>query len=579
MPYREKIDGLRILVVDDDPVNRQLLQAMLRREGHRVLVAENGADAVEIFLTERPSMVLMDVMMPVMDGYEATRKIKESSGDAFVPVIFLTALTDDESLFKCVQSGGDDFLTKPYNRIILNAKITALARVEQLYGILRKQKDELGYYHEQLRREHAIAERVFMNIIRTGAFDVPNVRCLASPMAIVNGDLVLVAHGPNGRQHAMIGDFTGHGLAAAIGAIPVSDTFYAMTSKGFGIGDIALELNRKLHEKLPTDLFLAACLVELDMGNKLVRVWNGGIPDVLIIPAQNGDLRSIPSRSLPLGIVPNESLQVDIEEHPISQGERVYLYSDGVIEACNPLGEMFSQDGLEACIKANVDRNKLFTEVVRALTEFREAELQNDDITLLEILCDNGLSQGRAEATARRVSRGSAAPDWRLVLTLGPEALQVFDPMELLVPLITAVEELREHRTRLYAILAELYSNALEYGVLGLDPAVKESPEGFSRFYLERERGLACLDHGWVTIDLQCRYGDESGTLAIRVEDSGEGYETSPSDGSSPEDRDYRGRGIALVRSLCDKVSFEGRGRRVAAEFTWRRRHEMRSMN
>lgn len=534
---------------------------------------------MEVFRAERPSMVLMDVMMPVMDGYKATRQIKEHAGNAFVPVIFLTALTDNEALVKCVQSGGDDFLTKPYNRIILNAKISALARVEQLYATLRRQKDELGYYHEQLRREHEIAERVFMNIVGTGGFDVPNIQCLVSPMAIANGDLVLAAPCPNGSQHVMIGDFTGHGLAAAIGAIPVSDTFYAMTSKGFSIGDIVLELNRKLHDKLPTDLFLAACLVELDMEDNALRVWNGGIPDVLIVSEQHGDLRSIPSASLPLGIVENDALQADVEEHPIGQGERVYLYSDGVIEACNRAGEMFSQDRLEECIRANVDRDTLFSEITRALTEFREAESQNDDITMIEILCEDRLPQNGSDVVTRRASRACAGPDWRLALTLGPEALRVFDPMELLVPLVTAVEELREHRTRLYAILAELYSNAVEHGVLALDTCVKETPEGFSRFYRERERGLACLDHGWVVIDLQCKYENENGALTIRVEDSGGGYDTDSAGHLSPESRDYRGRGIALVRSLCNKVSFEERGKRVAAEYTWRRPREMRCMH
>ena len=104
--------------MDGERVNLMVLQAILEHDGHRVLTADNGQEAVERFQAESPDVVLMDVMMPVMDGYEATRRIKAGCGERFVPVIFLTALTDEHALALCIEAGGDDFLTKPYNRVI-----------------------------------------------------------------------------------------------------------------------------------------------------------------------------------------------------------------------------------------------------------------------------------------------------------------------------------------------------------------------------------------------------------------------------------------------------------------------------
>jgi len=110
---------MKILLVDDDATNRLVLSAYLKKDGYDTVVAENGQQAIDVFVKEQPGMILMDVMMPVMDGYEATTRIKEIA-TRFIPIIFLTAMTDEKALSKCVEVGGDDFLTKPYSRVILN---------------------------------------------------------------------------------------------------------------------------------------------------------------------------------------------------------------------------------------------------------------------------------------------------------------------------------------------------------------------------------------------------------------------------------------------------------------------------
>jgi len=121
-----------ILIVDDEPTNCLLLETILLEEGHSVSCAENGREAVKLFEQQRPDLILMDIMMPEMDGYEATRLIKALAGEQFVPVIFLTGITDEYQLARCVECGGDDFLTKPYSKVTLNAKIESLSRQQAM---------------------------------------------------------------------------------------------------------------------------------------------------------------------------------------------------------------------------------------------------------------------------------------------------------------------------------------------------------------------------------------------------------------------------------------------------------------
>lgn len=122
-----ELSRLSVLVVDDTASNRQILAAYLGKMGARVLQAEDGVRAVEMFDRHRPDVVLMDVMMPEMDGLEATRRIKAMS-DYWVPVVFLSALGDTASVVAGLEAGGDDYVAKPFSFVVLNAKLRSLAR-------------------------------------------------------------------------------------------------------------------------------------------------------------------------------------------------------------------------------------------------------------------------------------------------------------------------------------------------------------------------------------------------------------------------------------------------------------------
>lgn len=130
----------KALIVDDEATNRMILQTCLANHGYKIIVAENGQQAIDKFVQESPDIVFMDVMMPIMDGYEATRKIKKISGENFIPVIFLTAITVEEELAQCVAAGGDDFLIKPFSLVLLKARLDAMERIRDLHRTVQTQK-------------------------------------------------------------------------------------------------------------------------------------------------------------------------------------------------------------------------------------------------------------------------------------------------------------------------------------------------------------------------------------------------------------------------------------------------------
>ena len=147
---------LMVLVADDNPADRMILRRLVERLGHQVHEAEHGQQAVELFALHSPDIVLLDALMPTMDGFEAARRIKLHAGEDLVPIIFLTSLTETGALVKCLEAGGDDFLTKPYNPVILEAKIRAFRRMREMHQTLQSQRDVIAGQHAGLLRDQQL---------------------------------------------------------------------------------------------------------------------------------------------------------------------------------------------------------------------------------------------------------------------------------------------------------------------------------------------------------------------------------------------------------------------------------------
>ncbi len=148
----------RILAVDDQPHNLRLLVALLNARGYEVVTAASGAEALEKIGSERPDLVLLDVIMPNMSGYEVCKKIRENPATGVLPVVMITALDPAEERVKGLEAGADDFLSKPINQPELLARVRSLLRIKQLYDTVQEQKAQLGELNRTL--EERVLEQV-----------------------------------------------------------------------------------------------------------------------------------------------------------------------------------------------------------------------------------------------------------------------------------------------------------------------------------------------------------------------------------------------------------------------------------
>lgn len=559
-------NGLTILVADDTETDRLILERIVRKEGHRVIVACDGIEAVAAYAEEKPDLVLLDALMPRLDGFGAARQIKALAGEELVPIIFLTSLTDTESLVQCLDAGGDDFLSKPYNRVILQAKIKSFYRMREMHATMLAQRDQIARHHELFLQEQAVAKQVFDNIAHSGCLNAKNVRYYLSSLAVFNGDVLVAAMRPSGSMMVLLGDFTGHGLPAAIGAMPLAATFYGMVHKGFSMTDVLREINRKLKQILPVGIFCCATMVDINFKKGQMKVWNGGLPECFIYRHDSLEVLPVRSIHLPLGVVADKNFKDNCEHFELNKGDRFFMWSDGIHEARNVAGDMFGEERLLDIFKRRLAPAAIFDEILLQVKDFVGEGEKNDDLSLLEIsMEDPGSLDLLTENAAGKIN---GLLEWGMSFEIKPSSFKVFDPLPLLLSVLMEVPGLRSSSGTLYSILVELYSNALEHGVLELDSSLKATAEGFNEYYVLREARLNAVTSGFIRICLDHSTHEDGGRLKVRVVDSGKGYDYRQSN-NHLEQAAYSGRGLSLLQKTCESVQVLGCGNEVEVIFCW----------
>lgn len=341
--------------------------------GMTVYKAGSGGEALEVFEREQPDIVLMDVMMPGMDGLEATRRIKAMSGTRWVPVVMITALYSDDDIVNGLRAGADDYLMKPVNVVILKSKLTNLAQTI-------RQQQELREYRKNAEAESKLAMQVMQRLIRPMDFGA-QLQHTIMPTSTFSGDVILAGHTSDGRLQAVLADGTGHGLAAALTVIPVIDVFYGMTDKDMSVEHIAREVNGKLHKILPVGRFVAAVLVSLDYRAGSMTVWNGGIPFAAFVSSDGAILHRWHSASPPLGLLDETQYENVAETYCCAQDGYFFACSDGLLEAEDERGELLGEARLTEWLRAPVSDKVAF--IVDQLRLFVGDNHPHDDVSFL----------------------------------------------------------------------------------------------------------------------------------------------------------------------------------------------------
>lgn len=257
-----------------------------------------------------------------------------------------------------------------------------IAQVEASLAWSARQRLEEGTVlaqHEQNAAAH------MMQCLRGESRVDPDVRQFSAAKEIFNGDLLLSERLPDGRLRVMLADFVGHGLAAAIGGLPLSYIFHATARKEVALPEVLATMNDALRGFLPGGHFCGAILLDLDSRQGRVDFWNGGMPPSLLWRPGSAELSLLPSEHLPLGVVSSSELGVEPSSLPVTGGDQLLVMSDGVTEFEGATGELFGLGRIERALR-DAPAQDPYDSIVNALNDFREILNQaNDDASLIRI--------------------------------------------------------------------------------------------------------------------------------------------------------------------------------------------------
>ncbi len=550
---------MKLLVGTANSLQFRYYQDLLKNAGFIFLHARSGPEVLELAGRDQPDLFLLDRDLPDMDGFETALRLRTLAGSVFTPILFVSRDSNPQDLARLYLAGASDVVMKPIDANLFAAKISAQRRTRAQNEEIHRDRDELKLARRLREKEEALASRILERAQGESLPDAARLQQFFRPMTDFSGDLLLGAMSPRNSLYLLIGDATGHGLSAAISAMPVARIFHAMARKGLNIGDIAQELNRDLLGLLPDDMFVAATLVEINQQGTRMTAWSGGMPDIWKFSA-NGTHTAYSSQHMPLGAEEDEDFERDIQIIPLAEGDRVYFQTDGIMESFSPDGELFGEERLLELVRGlqqETEAAARFDRIRGEVEAHMQGAPQEDDITLLELTAAP-LATDAAGDTPQVT--GLMVP-WSIDIRMDGDAMRRTDPVLQLIEMMGESPGFSGHKDILFTILSEMYTNALDHGVLGLDSALKRDEDGFVLYYAEKESRLDALEAGEVHIHCAFRPRGDGGELLMRMRDSGAGFAYQRVLAQDPDDDLTHGRGLALIRTLCEHMAYSDGGR------------------
>jgi serine phosphatase RsbU (regulator of sigma subunit) len=375
------MDKPRILVVDDTPANIKILADLLRKD-YLLSVATGGADALEIAgSSDCPDLVLLDVMMPEMDGYEVCRRLKADPKTKDVPVIFVTAMSEVDDETKGFSLGAVDYITKPIRPPIVQARVAAHLEL----ALARR---TLAAQNQVLRDSLAVAAQVQRSLIPKAHPSLPGLEVAGRmiPCDAVGGDyLDFLNPGEfaDRRFGVAVGDVTGHGPAAALLMTAARACLRMRATRPGSLAEVVTDLNRHLTADLgDVGRFMTFYLLEVQ-ADAVSWVSAGHEPALLVDPGSRS-VSELEGDGPILGI----DADIPFHEHRASfnqPGQVVALCTDGITEAWSESGEQFGRERLKQSLLRHAAQpaGAVLEGVMRDVLAFRGAAPQQDDLTLV----------------------------------------------------------------------------------------------------------------------------------------------------------------------------------------------------
>jgi sigma-B regulation protein RsbU (phosphoserine phosphatase) len=391
-----------ILVVDDTPHNVTLLTDLLGVKGYAVRSAANGEEALACIATDCPDLVLLDVVMPGLSGYDVCRAIRADPTTGILPVVMVTALDPTTERIKGLEAGADDFLTKPINQAELLARVRSLLRIKSLYDTVQEQAEQLAVWNTELERrvaeqveqlgrlsrlEHelSLASEIQKSMLPRSIPLLEGYEFSAHmiPAKSVGGDFYDFIPLGEGLLGIAIGDVSDKGIPAALFMAMVRSLLRAEAHPARSLQKVLRSVNHHLMDMNENEMFVTILFGILNCATHQFQYVRAGHEAPIIFDAQGSFKRLLKTNGQALGVF--EVITLDQQTVELSKGSMLVLCSDGIPEAPNRQNISFGYDGIAHSVRRmpGASAQAVCDELIRAVVEHQAGSLQQDDMTVV----------------------------------------------------------------------------------------------------------------------------------------------------------------------------------------------------
>ena len=367
-----------LLLVDDNPTNLQVLYQTLETTGCKLLVAKNGETALSIAQKAFPDLILLDIMMPGIDGFEVCRRLKNNPATANIPVIFLSALTDTKDKVQGLQLGAVDYVSKPFQPDEVIARVNTHLTIHRLKREVEKKKDAL-------ENELKVVSDVQRRLLPKKLPEVAGLKLAVhyETSLYAGGDYYDIVKLADNLWGFLVADAEGHSAPAAVMMAMTCALFRSYPVPPSEPGELIFFLNQHLC-KVADPSFVTALYIVYDSDRHRLKIARAGHPPPMIYrSAEKKAVEAKCSGVFPMGVDPYE--QVPVTEAELQPGDRILMYTDGITERFNSDGNTYGEERLLRQLAGDGNRQpeELLAAIMKDVDDFAGERPADDDQALL----------------------------------------------------------------------------------------------------------------------------------------------------------------------------------------------------
>jgi sigma-B regulation protein RsbU (phosphoserine phosphatase) len=343
-----------VLVVDDIAENRDLLRRGLERVGHAVIEAADGAEALDVLAAQPVDLVLLDIMMPGVTGYEVLERVKDHAEWSRIPIVVVSALDEIESVVRCIGLGATDYLHKPINRVLLRARVDACLEQKRLRDQEQRQYQALEESEQRLRSELAEAAAYVRSLLPAPLRGAIRTDWEFIPSTALGGD-AFGYHELDADQLALyMLDVCGHGVGAALLAVSIVDALRPAAlgwDMAFEPSRVLATLNERFAMEEHNNMYFTAWYGVYRRSTRELVFANGGHPPAVLVVPGNGPIQRLTTEGIVVGAWPEARFETG--RCHVEPGSQLYLFSDGAYEVTRAEGIRFDHETLVKLLRAD----------------------------------------------------------------------------------------------------------------------------------------------------------------------------------------------------------------------------------